>query len=151
MIPSHFRQRSLHTYSPKGGVKHLVLNKVIIMSSTKSTAALTTTTTTTTTKSSPSKATKTEKPVEYNPRWQGYVYISLCSLVNFASISNIKQGSRSWVASIVFGVFSFAVSTMVLIQDRSQKCLTPLHYTKARDGYLEGYTLSFMALWWIVG
>jgi hypothetical protein len=31
-----------------------------------------------------------QKPKEFNPRWKGYVYILLASLVNFSSVSNLE-------------------------------------------------------------
>jgi hypothetical protein len=96
---------------------------------------------------------KKAKPHDYNPRWKGYVYISIASLVNFCSISNIPgEYERSyWVGTICFGVLTFALAILVLIQDRSQKCLKPFYYSMAKDGYFEGYTLCFTVVWWIAG
>jgi hypothetical protein len=96
---------------------------------------------------------KNEKPREYNPRWKGYVYMSIASSVNFISISTVnsrEERERHWVAATV-GLFSFTFSVLVLLQDRSQKCLSPFHYTKAYDGNFEGYALLFVLVWWIVG
>ena len=97
-----------------------------------------------------------KKPPEYNPRWKGYVYVALSSLVNFASISNIAtvvedQRRGSTVVSMSFGVFTFMLSVLVLVQDRSQRCLEPFHYTKALNGKVEGGVLLFCVLWWIGG
>ena len=110
---------------------------------------------------SPEAATKKQdssgnkKAPEYNPRWKGYVYIALSSLVNFSSIANIqvRQGLQrgSTLASMSYGVITFLLSTLILIQDRSQRCLDPFHYTKAFNGRFEGYTLLFCVLWWVVG
>jgi hypothetical protein len=96
---------------------------------------------------------KNEKPIEFNPRWKGYVFIGLSSLVNFASISNIPGEERKsyWAASMTFGLLTFAFAVLVLLQDRSQKCLGAFHFTKMYDGYFEGATLVFTLLWWIVG
>jgi hypothetical protein len=99
---------------------------------------------------------KPPKPPDYNPRWKGYVYIGIASLINFCSISNIPAGdykySRSyWVSSMCFGVLTFTLAILVLIQDRSHKCLKPFYYTNAKDGYFEGYTLCGCVVWWIIG
>jgi hypothetical protein len=93
------------------------------------------------------------KKAEYNPRWKGYVYILLSSLINFCSIANIPKEYRRgyWVASMIFGGFTFSFVALVLLQDRSQRCLKPFHYTKAKDGYFEGYALAFCVVWWIAG
>ena len=52
---------------------------------------------------------------------------------------------------MAFGLLTFTVAVLVLMQDRSQRCLEPFHFTKAKDGYVEGGTLLFCVLWWIVG
>lgn len=52
---------------------------------------------------------------------------------------------------MTFGLLTFAIAVLVLLQDRSQRCLEPFHFTKAKDGYMEGATLAFCVLWWIVG
>lgn len=52
---------------------------------------------------------------------------------------------------MAFGLLTFLFSALVLLQDRSQKCLETLHYTKANKGYFEGYSLVFTVIWWIVG
>ena len=62
---------------------------------------------------------------EYNPRWKGYVYLALSSLVNFASISNVAPQidygrSASTVVSMTFGVLTFILSALILMQDRSK-------------------------------
>ena len=96
---------------------------------------------------------KDRKPPDFNPRWKGYVYIGFTSLVNFASIAGVPRGDRRsyWAATLAFGIFTFALSVLVLIQDRSQSCLETFHYTKAREGYFEGYTLLFSSVLWTVG
>ena len=92
-------------------------------------------------------AKKKEKPNEFNPRWKGYLYIGFASLLNFASISQVPKGDRQtyWAASMVFGVFTFLMSFLVLAQDRSQRCLDKFNYSKARDGYFEGYALVLLS------
>jgi hypothetical protein len=87
-----------------------------------------------------SNSNKKEKSIEFNPRWKGYVFIGLTSLVNFASISNIPRDDRKtyWAATMSFGLLTFVVAVLVLIHDRSQKCLETFHYTKANNGYFEG-------------
>jgi hypothetical protein len=100
-----------------------------------------------------------KKNSEYNPRWKGYVFIALTSLINFCSISTVKQRTKQqdddtlelWAGSLVFGLFTFTLSLLVLLQDRSQMCLSIFHYINARNGTVEGYTLVLMTLWWIVG
>lgn len=52
---------------------------------------------------------------------------------------------------MAFGVVTFTLSVLILIQDRSQKCLETFHFTKAREGYFEGGTLATFVAWWIVG
>ena len=99
-----------------------------------------------------------KKPIEYNPRWKGYVYIGLASLINFSSIANIQVVAEggfvqrgSTFASMSYGFVTFVLSILILIQDRSQKCIESFHYTKSFNGYFEGYTLLVCVLWWIVG
>ena len=97
---------------------------------------------------------QTHQTHEYNPRWKGYVYMAIASLVNFASISDIPRLERvqsSWVAGMAFGVSTFALSILILLHDRSQKCVTTFHYTKASNGYFEGYVLLFCVVWWVGG
>lgn len=96
--------------------------------------------------------TPKEKP-EYNQKWFGYLCIMLTSLINWSAISSVPNNQRrqNWRMAIAFGVMSFVVCGLVLFQDRTQKFLSYLHYSKARDGYLEGYVLLFMVIWWIVG
>ena len=97
---------------------------------------------------------KGDKPnVEYNPRWSGYLLIGLSSLLNFAAISSVpaEQRREYWILSMAFGITTFVLSFLILGQDRSQKFISKFHYTKARDGYLEGYVLLFFVVWWIFG
>jgi hypothetical protein len=94
------------------------------------------------------------KPREYNPRWKGYLYMALTSLVNFGSISNVAADNRnrgSLALGMSFGMLTFVLPILILLQDRSQKCLEPFHFTKAMNGRVEGYTLLFCVLWWVVG
>ena len=68
-------------------------------------------------------------------------------------ISNISRSDRRsyWAASMAFGLVTFALAVLVLIQDRSQRWLDLLYFTKAKDGKVEGATLLFCVVWWIVG
>lgn len=52
---------------------------------------------------------------------------------------------------MAFGLTTFGFAVLVLIQDRSQRCLETFHFTKAKDGYFEGGTLLLCVLWWIIG
>lgn len=92
-------------------------------------------------------------PIEYNPRWVGYVSIMFISLLNFTAISTVPSEDRQeyWIMSMVFGIASFLLSLFILIHDRAQMCLSYFHYTKARDGYLEGYVLISFVIWWLIG
>jgi hypothetical protein len=60
--------------------------------------------------------------IDYNPRWMGYCYIILSSLVNFCSVANVPGETRAtfWYLSIAFGVLSFVMASLILIQDWSQ-------------------------------
>ena len=101
-------------------------------------------------------AKKKRKPVVYNPRWKGYSYILITSLINLSSISNIReaesggyQGEKGF--SLAFGVFTFVFSFFVLLLDRGQLCAEKASYTKSFDGKCEGFVLVYLCLWWIVG
>jgi hypothetical protein len=96
-----------------------------------------------------------KEPIEYNPRAMGYIYIMLSSLVNFAAVSNVPNNERAafWYMSIAFGVLTFVLSCLIMLQDWTQRWISYGDYNiaKARDGYFEGYILFFMVLWWIYG
>ena len=87
--------------------------------------------------------------------------------------------------SLVFGVLTFVISTLILIQgedpvnnrihvslwfvkdsrsrhltikiaflnttEQTQRFQDKFDYFKARDGYVEGYTLCFTVIWWLCG
>ena len=90
------------------------------------------------------------KPREYNPRWKGYVFIALSSLVSFASITNTPaRANPGYPVSI--GAFTFSASLIILMMDRLVKEDSAWNVTKAMDGKLEGYILLFFCLWWGVG
>jgi hypothetical protein len=93
------------------------------------------------------------KPREYNPRDKGYILICLSSLVNFSSISNIKDRyfDGKWGFCLSFGWTTFIASLLILFFDRTGYCHDTFNYTKAFDGKFEGYSLLFFTLWWIVG
>ena len=102
-----------------------------------------------------------EQPREFNPRWNGYLYILVASLVNFASISNLDieekpQFHGMYQVSIVFGAASFIISAAVLVLDRFQSCCdsqtaSKFNFAKAMDGKIEGYTLAALTIWWVFG
>jgi hypothetical protein len=111
-----------------------------------------------------------KEPIEYNPRWMGYTLIACCSLLNYVCISTIpsertsrdalfvdstiRRNDRLGAWPTVFGVITFLIPALILIQDRSQSKFTfirQFHYTKVREGYFEGAVLLFMVIWWIIG
>mmetsp|Transcript_38908 Transcript_38908/g.43403 ORF Transcript_38908/g.43403 Transcript_38908/m.43403 type:complete len:379 (-) Transcript_38908:69-1205(-) len=67
--------------------------------------------------------------------------------------TNSNDGTRNVVGCAVFGVITFLISAVILVQDRSQKYLffNQFHYNKVKDGYFEGLVLLFMVIWWIIG
>jgi len=100
---------------------------------------------------STTKENQNNKP-EYNPRWKGYVYIIITSLVALSSISNVpKEVKRGhWATSVAISSITFSVSLLILAFDRFQ-CCKSWNFTKANDGKLEGYVLLLFVLFWIVG
>ncbi|KAG7345309.1 hypothetical protein IV203_032840 [Nitzschia inconspicua] len=96
---------------------------------------------------------KEKEPIEYNPRWDGYTLILFSSLLNFAAISAVPTDERKeyWIMSMAFGTTTFTLALLILVQDRLQLFVGIFHYTKARDGYLEGYCLAVSVIWWFVG
>ena len=96
----------------------------------------------------------TNSKLEYNKRWMGYLSIIMCSGINFICISIVNPQYKDQFESVicvVFGIFTFLIASLVLLQDRSQRLLDFFHYTKARNGYVEGSVLTLMVVWWIVG
>lgn len=96
----------------------------------------------------------TNAKVEYNQRWVGYLFIIICSGINFICISIIDPRYEDQIDSVfsaAFGVLTFLISGLVLLQDRSRRLLDYFHYTNARNGYVEGGVLVFMVVWWIIG
>jgi hypothetical protein len=95
---------------------------------------------------------KDAKPREYNPRWKGYVFIIISTLVCISSCSSLnmdlKQGP--WATAVAFASMTFGVSLLVLFFDRFQCCTAVFNYTKALDGKLEGYVLGLFVILWIV-
>lgn len=94
------------------------------------------------------------KPKEYNPRWKGYTWIALASLITFSSVSltavSVKFQGNPGLA-VAWGVITFAFSSAVLVLDRTQCLLETFNFTKVWDGKLEGYTLLSLVVFWIVG
>mmetsp|Transcript_14188 Transcript_14188/g.32999 ORF Transcript_14188/g.32999 Transcript_14188/m.32999 type:complete len:195 (+) Transcript_14188:44-628(+) len=96
----------------------------------------------------------TNTKIEYNKRWMGYLSIMMCSGINFICIAIVDPEYKEQferVIGVAFGVFPFLIACLVLIQDRSQRLLDYFHYTKARNGYVEGGVLTLLVMWWIVG
>lgn len=99
------------------------------------------------------------KETDFNPRWMGYVYILVSSLVNFASVSNLDIHENPefygmYQASLFFGVTTFSLAILILVVDRFQSCCDlsdDYNYTKAKDGKVEGYTLALLSFFWIFG
>ena len=97
-----------------------------------------------------------KEPIEYNPRWRGYLFIMMFSFINFISIGNVPETLRRsiFVFSMLFGTVTFIVSILILIQDRTQSKLLLIeqfHYMKKNNGIVEGCTLLFMVVWWLIG
>ena len=91
--------------------------------------------------------------IEYNPRWIGYLCIIMFSGINFVSISNVSSELRrpNLASSIPFGVLTFVIASLVLIQDRCRTDSGRFNYTTSKNGFVEGVTLLFCVMWWIVG
>ena len=108
-----------------------------------------------------SRANKGQDPSqEYNPRWKGYLFIWISSLVNFSTISGLdsedsQQFEGTYQVSLLFGVTTFTLTCLIIVLDRCQYCCGDqsdrFHYTKSMDGKIEGYTLLALTIWWIVG
>jgi hypothetical protein len=95
---------------------------------------------------------KDAKPREYNPRWKGYVFIIISSLVCTSSSSSLTPDLHQgdWATAIAFSSITFGVALLVLFVDRFQCCTAAFNYTKALDGKLEGSVLGFFVILWIV-
>jgi hypothetical protein len=119
-------------------------------------AAVVTTTTNTQPKSSHTSPAVVVVVVtyEYNPRWKGYTYILLSSLINFAAVSSVPvadisvQGRRG--VALSFSVVTFVYSLVVLLTDRLQIGMEQINYMKLWDGALEGSCLGMGTLYAIV-
>lgn len=129
-----------------------------------STAAATSASNAAPTATAPEQKKPPAKPTEFNPRWKGYLYIMISSLVNFASISNLDVADENsfrgdYVFSLLLGVTTFIGAVLILVTDRFQYCCSgsnsdnedKWNYTKGLDGKLEGYTLVAFTLWWVIG
>lgn len=104
--------------------------------------------------SSTNQSENTKTKIEYNERWMGYLSIIICSGINFICISIVNPHYEDQIQSVVgvvFGVLTFLIACLVLLQDRSQRLLDYFHYMKARNGCVEGGVLMFMVVWWIIG
>ncbi len=99
-----------------------------------------------------------EEPLEYNRKWEGYLAILLSSLVNFASVADVKVGPDLFQIKLqsdkilaVFGATTFFFSLFVIVFDRVKFLHRRIDFKEIWDGKLEGYFLLLSVLWWIVG
>ena len=94
-----------------------------------------------------------KEKVDYNPRWMGYLSIIMFSGINFIAISNVSAEVRrtDLASSIPFGVLTFVIASLILIHDRYRMISCGFDYTKSKNGFVEGSTLLFCVVWWIVG
>eukprot|EP00978_Attheya_sp_CCMP212_P000931 scaffold1983_cov45-Attheya_sp.AAC.1 len=95
-----------------------------------------------------------EPPREYNPRWSGYLFLTLFSLASFASVADIQErmNATEWSMSVSFGVVSFVFSPIIIFFDYSDYLSKEIFdLKKAKDGKVEGCILLFLVLWWIAG
>ncbi len=94
-----------------------------------------------------------KEKVDYNPRWMGYLCIMMFSGINFIAISNVSAElpRTDLASSIPFGVLTFAIASLVLIQERCRAISWGFNYTKSKNGLVEGITLVFCVIWWVVG
>jgi hypothetical protein len=90
---------------------------------------------------------------DYNQRWFGYFGLLVFSLANFASVVDAKtfQGAGERAFSIAVGALSTTVCALVLLFDRVNKLAELFDFKERSDGKLEGYTLLFLVVWWVVG
>lgn len=90
---------------------------------------------------------------DYNPRWFGYFGLLVFSLANFASIVDAKtfQGKGERAFSITVGALSAAICLSILFFDRIGKLSEMFDFKEVAEGKLEGRTLIFLVVWWIVG
>ena len=90
---------------------------------------------------------------EHNPRWFCYFGLLVCSLANFASVVGAKtyQGKGERAFSITVGALSTTICFLVLLFDRIGRLSETFDYKEFADGKLEGWTLVFLIVWWIVG
>lgn len=99
------------------------------------------------------ETSKDNQKIEYNPRWKGYVYIIVTSLVALSSISNVpKEVKRGhWATTVGIASTTFSVSLLILAFDRFQCCKDKCNFAKTWDGKLEGSVLLLFFLFWVVG
>ena len=90
---------------------------------------------------------------EYNQRWFGYFGLLVFSLANFASVVDAKtfQGAGERAFSIAIGALSTTTCALVLLFDRVNRLAEIFDFKEIKDGKLEGYTLLFLVVWWVVG
>jgi hypothetical protein len=106
------------------------------------------------TKTAANKKSTAPPPPDHNPRWKGYTFILLSSLINIASVRSIPadnslmQGRRG--VALSFGIVTFIYSLCVLVTDRLQLGVEKFHYMKVWDGVLEGVCLCIGTLYSVV-
>jgi hypothetical protein len=114
-------------------------------------AATAATTEVTTADANDNKPQEQAKAPDYNPRGKGYIYIAFASLVCFASVCNVKKGRNEYAISLSIGAVTFGLSVFILLLDRAQGCFESFKFHKSMDGKLEGFTLLFFVIWWVIG
>lgn len=93
----------------------------------------------------------------YNKKIEGYLAIALSSLVNFANIADVSVASVKNISLkddklvAIFGIVSFLICFLIITFDRIAFLHKKLDFKEILEGKLEGYTLSFLIVWWIVG
>lgn len=105
----------------------------------------------------PDSKRQDKETLVYNKKIEGYLAILLSSLVNFANIADVSVAS---VANIslrddklvaIFGTVSFLICFLIISFDRIAFLHKKIDFKEVWDGKLEGYTLLFLIVWWIVG
>ncbi|KAL7537931.1 hypothetical protein ACHAWF_005941 [Thalassiosira exigua] len=93
-----------------------------------------------------------------NQRWWCYLLIGITSLTNFVSVGqtfhedfpkNYYVGNKR--LAYAYGVVTFAASLLVLVSDLLGFIRKKFDLMSMMDGKVEGGTLTFFVLWWVVG
>jgi uncharacterized membrane protein len=102
--------------------------------------------------------TTNTKKMDINPRWKGYYFMVLTSLINFSSVANVNTNVDKAI-SLSFGIVLFVFSLTVLILEwisaasstNNNNTENKFQYAQAYDGKLEGSCLLVTTLYAIVG